>query len=229
MSDSPPFTRLISSLPATVPFVAPEAIERMTGRPIALRLGANESTFGPSPKAIDAMCAAAARVSFYGDPESYELRQTLARHLGVGMEHLVIGCGIDDLLGLIVRVFLEPGETAVTSLGAYPTFNYHVAGYGGRIERVPYRDDRNNLDALAVAAARTGARLVFLANPDNPTGSWYSGDEVITFAETLQPDCLLLLDEAYCDFAPATAISPIDTDNPRVIRLRTFSKAHGMA
>ena len=229
MNDSPPFTRLVAGLPATVPFVAPEAIERATGRRIALRLGANESTFGPSLKARDAMCAAAARVSFYGDPESYELRGALAGHLGVGVEHLVIGCGIDDLLGLIVRVFLDPGETAVTSLGAYPTFNYHVAGYGGRIERVPYRGDRNDLDTLAATATRAGARLVFLANPDNPTGSWYDADEVTAFAEALPADCLLLLDEAYHDFAPAEAIPPLDADDPRVVRLRTFSKAHGMA
>jgi histidinol-phosphate aminotransferase len=229
MSDSPPFTRLIAGLPATVPFVAPEAIERATGRPIALRLGANESTFGPSPTAREAMCAAAVRVNFYGDPESYDLRRALSGQLGVGMDNLVIGCGIDDLLGLIVRVFLEPGETAVTSLGAYPTFNYHVTGYGGRLERVPYRDDRNDLDALADAARSTGARLVFLANPDNPTGSWYDFEEVVAFAEALPPDCLLLLDEAYYEFAPPDAIPPIVADDPRVIRLRTFSKAHGMA
>lgn len=229
MSDSPPFTRLVAGLPATVPFVAPEAIERATGRRIALRLGANESTFGPSPKAVDAMCAAAARASFYGDPESYELRRALAGLLGVGMEHLVIGCGIDDLLGLIVRAFLDPGETAVTSLGAYPTFNYHVAGYGGRIERVPYREDRNDLDALATAATRADARMVFLANPDNPTGSCYDVDQVIAFEEALPPTCLLLLDEAYCDFTPHDAIPPIDADDTHIIRLRTFSKAHGMA
>jgi histidinol-phosphate aminotransferase len=229
MSDSPPFTRLVAGLPATVPFVAPEAIERATGRSIALRLGANESTFGPSPMARDAMCAAAARVNFYGDPENYELRRALASQLGVGMERIVIGCGIDDLLGLIVRVFLDLGETAVTSLGAYPTFNYHVAGYGGRIERVPYRDDRNDLDALAVAAVRSGARLVYLANPDNPTGSWHSGHDILAFAKALPLDCLLLLDEAYYDFAPAEAVPPIDANDPRVIRLRTFSKAHGMA
>lgn len=229
MSETPPFTRLIASLPSTVPFVAPEAIERATGRPIALRLGANESTFGPSPKAREAMCAAAERVHFYADPESFELRQALARLHDVRMEQIVVGCGIDDLLGLIVRVFLDAGETAVTSLGAYPTFNYHVAGFGGRIERVPYRDDRNDLDALAETARQTKARLMFLANPDNPTGSWQTADDVLAFAERLPGDCLLLLDEAYSDFAPAEAIPPMTAENPRVIRLRTFSKAHGMA
>lgn len=229
MSETPPFTRLIAGLPATVPFVAPEAIERTTGRPIALRLGANESTFGPSPRAREAMRVAADRVNFYADPESFELRQALAALHGVRMEEIVAGCGIDDLLGLIVRVFLDAGETAVTSLGAYPTFNYHVAGFGGRIERVPYRNDRNDLDALAETARRVSARLVYLANPDNPTGSWHTAADVFAFAQRLPGDCLLLLDEAYSDFAPAEAIAPMSAENPRVIRLRTFSKAHGMA
>lgn len=229
MNKTAPFTRLVASLPATVPFVAPEAIERATGRPIALRLGANESTFGPSPAACEAMRAAAARVNFYGDPESFELRQKLAGLLGVRIEEIVVGCGIDDLLGLVVRTFLDSGETAVTSLGAYPTFNYHVSGYGGRIERVPYQDYRNDLDALAYAAHRTGARLVYLANPDNPTGSWRTAADILAFAERLPGDCLLVLDEAYCDFAPAEAIPPVVAEDPRMIRLRTFSKAHGMA
>ena len=229
MSEIPPFTRLVASLPATVPFVAPEAVERTTGRPIALRLGANESTFGPSPRARDAMRAAADRVHFYADPESFGLRQALAALHGVRLEEIVVGCGIDDLLGLIVRAFLDGGETAVTSLGAYPTFNYHVTGYGGRLERVPYRDDRNDLQALAEAARRERARLVFLANPDNPTGSWHTAADVQAFAERLPGDCLLLLDEAYTEFAPADAVPPVTAANPRLIRLRTFSKAHGMA
>ncbi|HEY7347865.1 MAG TPA: pyridoxal phosphate-dependent aminotransferase [Ktedonobacterales bacterium] len=229
MRNRAPFTRLVAELPATVPFVAPEALERQSGRPIKLRLGANESTFGPSPRAREAMRAAADQVAWYGDPESYVLREALARHHRVSMDQIVVGSGIDDLLGLIVRAFLEHGEVAVTSLGAYPTFNYHVAGYGGSLERVPYRNNTNDLQALAAAASRVKARLVYLANPDNPTGSWHSAHDLQAFLESLPDDCLLLLDEAYSDFAPAEAIAQIDADDPRMLRLRTFSKAHGMA
>jgi histidinol-phosphate aminotransferase len=224
-----PFTRIVADLPASVPFLAPEAIERRRGKPLTLRLGANESAFGVSPLALEAMRAAAAQANYYGDPESYDLRAALAERHGVGMEHLVIGCGIDDLLELIVRAFLAPGETAVTSLGGYPTFAYHVAGYGGKLERVPYRDDRNDLAGLAEAAQRSRARIVYLANPDNPSGSWVTGDEVGALVAALPQDCLLLLDEAYSDFAPAEALPPIDVTDPRALRVRTFSKAHGMA
>jgi histidinol-phosphate aminotransferase len=127
----------VAALPATVPFVAPEALERASGRRFLLRLGANESNFGPSPRAIEAMRAAAGHVNWYCDPESYELRAAVAAIHGVATHEMVFGSGIDDLLGLVVRAYLSPGEVAVTSLGAYPTFNYHVAGYGGRLERVP--------------------------------------------------------------------------------------------
>jgi histidinol-phosphate aminotransferase len=228
-TDAIAVTRLVAGLPATVPFVAPEALERASGRPFTLRLGANESTFGPSPRAREAMRAAIDQVQFYGDPESHELRAALAAHHSVAMDTIGVGSGIDDLLGLVVRAFLEAGETAVTSLGAYPTFNYHVAGYGANLERVPYREDRNDLAALAAAARRTAARLVYLANPDNPTGSWHTAADLVAFRASLPAGCLLLVDEAYADFAPAEAIPALDMDDQRVIRLRTFSKAHGMA
>jgi histidinol-phosphate aminotransferase len=225
----PPLVRLVADLPAAVPFVGPEALERRTARPFQLRLGANESLFGPSPHATEAMRAAVEQVALYGDPENAALRAELARAHGVAVENVMVASGIDDLLGLAVRAFVEPGVTAVTSLGAYPTFNYHVDGFGGHLERVPYRQDRNDLEALATAAHRVRARLVYLANPDNPTGTWHSARDLRTFVGRLPSDCLVLLDEAYVDFAPADAIPAIEAADPRVLHLRTFSKAHGMA
>ena len=117
----------------------------------------------------------------------------------------------------------------VTSLGAYPTFAYHVAGNGGRLVAVPYRDDREDPEALLAAVKKEGAPLVFLANPDNPMGTWHEAGAVAQFIAGLPEGSLLVLDEAYIEFAPASAVPPIDTADPRVIRMRTFSKAHGMA
>ncbi|TAM88143.1 aminotransferase class I/II-fold pyridoxal phosphate-dependent enzyme [bacterium] len=227
MPDARPFASLISALPASVPFVAPEALERRRGERLELRLGANESTFGPSPRALAAMRTELERASWYGDPESFELRSALSLHLGVPMDNMVVGSGIDDLLGLIVRTFLEPGNCAVTSQGAYPTFNYHVAGYGGRLETVPYRDDRNDVEALLDAARRHDARLLYLANPDNPTGSWHDPAAIAALLDALPAQTLLVLDEAYVEFAPTPL--PFDPEDPRLVRLRTFSKAYGMA
>jgi histidinol-phosphate aminotransferase len=224
-----PVTKIVAKLPAVVPFVAPEAIERRTGRPVVVRLGANESAFGPSPRALEAMRSALGHAAHYGDPESYDLRVALARHHGVSMDQVVVGSGIDDLLGLTVRTFLERGEVAVTSLGAYPTFNFHVNGYGGKLEFVSYRNDQNDLEGLARTATESKARIVYLANPDNPSGSWHSASDLAAFHASLPSGCLLMLDEAYCDFAPDDSIPPIDPEDPSIIRLRTFSKAHGMA
>jgi histidinol-phosphate aminotransferase len=222
-------TPLAASLPATVPFVGPEAQERKLGRPFVARIGANESVFGPSPRAVAAMAAAAAECWMYGDPEMFELRRAIAAHHGVGPENVAIGEGIDGLLGNLVRLLVAPGTPVVTSAGAYPTFAYHVAGFGGQLVTVPYRDDAEDPEALLLAVRKAGAPLLYLANPDNPMGSWHSGARLAEMIARLPGNTVLCLDEAYSDFAPADAIPPLDPHEPRVIRMRTFSKAHGMA
>jgi histidinol-phosphate aminotransferase len=225
----PHYSRLVAALPATVPFVPPEALERRIGRGLKLRIGANESAFGPSPKAVAAIRTGAERVNWYCDPEGYVLREALARHHGVARDNIGLGIGIDDLLGLIVRAFVDPGDPVVMSLGAYPTFAFHVAGFGGRFVHAPYRGDRNDAEALAAAARASGSRIVYLSNPDNPTGSWLTADEQLRLVAGLPAGALLVLDEAYSDFAPAGSLPQIGPEDRRVIRLRTFSKAHGMA
>jgi histidinol-phosphate aminotransferase len=147
----------------------------------------------------------------------------------VAVQNIVVTSGIDDLLGLAVRAFLERRASAVTSFGAYPIFNYHAIGFGGELHTVPYQQDRNDLMALAETARRVQARIVYLANPDNPTGTWCTAREIRTFVDRLPLNVLLLLDEAYVEFAPRDAVPPIDADDPRILRMRTFSKAHGMA
>ncbi len=228
-NDKVAYTRLVQRLPSSAPFVGPEALERASGVKFTLRLGANESAFGPSPQAVNAMREAAPRVAWYADPEAFDLRGVIARHTGASIESIQVGAGIDELLGVAVRLFVEPGSATVASLGSYPTFAFHAAGYGATIERIPYRNDRNDLDALAEAVKRTRATLVYLANPDNPSGSWLTGAEIAACVDMLPPYCTLLLDEAYLEFAPPDAHTPTPFDHPQVMRFRTFSKAYGMA
>jgi histidinol-phosphate aminotransferase len=224
-----PLTSIVAALPASVPFVGPEALERARGRPFRARLGANESAFGPAPRAVEAMHRAVTEGWKYGDPESFDLEVAIATRHGVTPAHVVVGEGIDALFGVVARLHVEPGVAVVSSLGAYPTFAFHIAGSGGRLVTPPYRGDREDLDALLARTRAERARLVFLANPDNPMGSWWDAASVEAFAAALPDDVLLCLDEAYADFAPDGVLPTIDPDDPRVLRFRTFSKAHGMA
>lgn len=229
MSRGPRLTRTIEALPDSVPFVGPEALERRDGTRFAARIGANENVFGPSPRAIAAMQAAAADVWMYGDPEVWDLRHAIARHHGIETEAVVVGEGIDGLLGTFARMLVEPGDPVVMAHGGYPTFAFHIRAQGGRLVTVPYRDDHEDPEALAAAARETGAKIVYLANPDNPMGTWHSAATVQGLIDALPDGCILILDEAYVEFAPAGAAPIFDTADPRVIRFRTFSKAYGMA
>ena len=222
-------TPLVQGLPATVPFVGPETQERLRGSAFRARVGANENVFGPSPRVIEIMQSRAKEAWMYGDPEFHELRIALAEQLEVAPENVMVGEGIDGLLGYIVRMFVERGDAVVTSAGAYPTFNYHVQGFGGDLHFVPYNKDHEDGEALLSAAKKHQAKLIYFANPDNPMGSWWDAGYVESMIKSVPEGSLLILDEAYGEFAPAGTLPPFDMDNCRVIRLRTFSKAYGLA
>lgn len=229
MPQRPALSPLIAALPSTVPFVGPEAQERERRRAFRARIGANESSFGPSPRVIARMESVARDQWMYCDPDNYDLKVAVAEHHNVAVENVVVGEGIDGLLSLVARMYVAPGDAVVTSLGAYPTFNFHIAGVGGRLVTVPYENDRESLDSLLAAVVREKAPLVYLSNPDNPMGSWWEADEVIRFIEALPETSMLVLDEAYGELGPASALPPIDISRPNVIRMRTFSKAYGLA
>lgn len=221
------FSHLLQTIPAITPFIGPETIERANGVPFQLRLGANESLFGPSPKALAAMKEATGRTHLYCDPEGYDLRKAIADSNGVRVENISIGAGIDDLLLLLSRAYLNPGDKVVTTLGSYPTFEYAVAGVGGALTKVPYLNDKPDLDGLIGEAK--GAKIAYLANPDNPSGHWSTPSGVRAFADALPEETLFILDEAYSDFAPESTNALFPAEDGKTIRVRTFSKGHGMA
>ena len=212
-----------------MPFVGPETQERARGLKFAARLGANENVFGPSPKAIAAMQAAIPDIWMYGDPENHDLKQALAAHHRVAPENIVVGAGIDGLLGSLCRMLVGQGTAVVTSLGAYPTFNFHAAGYGGSLHTVSYIADSEDPKSVIDKAREVDASLIYFANPDNPMGSFYDADAVQAMIDDVPSGAVLCLDEAYVEFAPEGTAPPFDVSNPNVIRMRTFSKAYGMA
>jgi histidinol-phosphate aminotransferase len=219
----------IEAIPVVTPFIGPEQLMRESGHGSLLRLGANESAFGPSPKAVEAMARELPRISWYGDPESYDLRSALAVRHGCGVENLCVGSGIDDLMGLAVRAFMWPGAVALTTRGTYPTFAYHVTGFGGILETVQYRPDGIvDIDALIARAGELRPAIVYVANPDNPSGTLLPPAEIVRLFEALPQQSLLFLDEAYADFVDERSIFP-PLLHGRLVRVRTFSKAYGMA
>jgi histidinol-phosphate aminotransferase len=222
-------TALAAGLPDSVPFVGPEALQRRLGLTFRARLGANESGFGPAPSVIAALQAAAPEVWCYGDPEGHELRHAIAAHHKIPADCVALGEGIDGLLGLLVRLTVGAGEKVVMPLGGYPTFAFHVNGFGGELDLVPYVGDHEDLEAMIDRARQVQARLVYVANPDNPMGTCHPGAAIAAALNRLGPETLLVLDEAYIELAPEGTAPELAPDDPRLIRLRTFSKAHGLA
>ena len=222
-------TRIVESLPSSVPFVGPETQERTNNQKFLSRLGANENVFGPSPKVFQAIKNSVNDIWRYADPESYDLKVAIGKHENINLENIVIGEGIDGLLGYLCRLLVAPKTSVVTSKGAYPTFNYHVSGFGGNLHFVPYKNDYEDIEQLIFKAKIAKAKLVYIANPDNPMGTFHSRTVIEDLVDNLPEDLILCLDEAYSEFVPKNELPKIDPSNPNVIRMRTFSKGYGMA
>lgn len=226
--DVPQPVTIVGRAAAETPFVGPETLARSRGGGELIRLGANESAFGPAPAVFAAMVRSLSEINWYGDPEHAELRAALAVVHGRPENEILVASGIDDLLGLLVRAYVGADGTALATDGSYATFVYHVRGYGGRLATVPYLSDgRVDLDSLATAARANPPHLIYLANPDNPSGSMHGRAVVDAWLAALPPTSLVVLDEAYADFLDPLELSGAVPAN--VVRTRTFSKAHGLA
>ncbi|GEN29104.1 histidinol-phosphate aminotransferase [Halovibrio variabilis] len=216
------------------PFPGIKVLERRLGRKIPHQLGSNEGLDMPH-RALrkhfgDAL---AEHVYSYGDAEALGVRTRLSEQQGIPLETLLVDAGADSLIALALRTTCEPGETVVSTAGTYPTFGYFAKGQGCHLIEPSYHEAPGvlapDLEALAAAAQKENARLVYLANPDNPSGHLHSDSAILTLRESLPDDCWLLLDEAYGDFRDDAGSEFAAKALPGVIRLRTFSKAHGLA
>ena len=204
-------------------------MQRRIGQKIKARIGANENAFGPAPSVIKTIQDHAHETWMYGDPECHDLKHALAEHLGLAAANICVGEGIDGLLAYALRLFVEPGTGVATSLGAYPTFNFHVAACGGRLATTPYIEDREDLASLLRLTKAEHARVMYLANPDNPMGTVWPAQDIQNVMADLPDHSILMLDEAYIEFAEAGTQAPLDVTRKNVLRFRTFSKAYGLA
>ena len=213
------------------------ALRHKFPRGALVELGANESPFGPSPRAVQAVHDCVGNLHRYPDPLGSELKSALAAQLRVDPAQLMLGNGSHELLMMIARVFAGPGAGVVASEFGFAVYAIAAQAAGAKLVRAPAltvdspMPRGHDLDAMA-AAIDVDAQLVYLANPNNPSGTWFSTAALIAFLESIRPDVLVVVDEAYLEFVTSpdlmSAVSLLDRFSNLVVT-RTFSKAHGLA
>jgi histidinol-phosphate aminotransferase len=208
-----------------------DELEREYGVTDSIKLASNENPLGPSPRALRALQAALTDVHRYPDGSCYHLRRALARKLGVSPDSLVFGNGSNEIIELVVRTFLHAGEEAVMADQAFVIYRMLVQAQGGRGIIVPLRNFTHDLEAMADAITPS-TRLVFLANPNNPTGTIVFREQWQEFLAAVPRDVVIVMDEAYFEYVddPRYPDGLADVGGDRLlIVLRTFSKIYGLA
>jgi histidinol-phosphate aminotransferase len=207
-------------------------LERELGITDIVKLASNENPFGCSPRATAAMQEAIKTIALYPDGNGFELKSALSKRFGVGLERIVLGNGSNDMLELAARAFLTVGDTAVYADHAFAVYPLAVQQAGATGISVPAKSYGHDLDAMLNAAVANRAKLVFIANPNNPTGTFLTAAALLVFLRALPSDILVVLDEAYNEYLPAECrYNAVDwlAEFPNLIISRTFSKAYGLA
>ncbi|WP_220812836.1 histidinol-phosphate transaminase [Pseudomonas paralcaligenes] len=196
-----------------------------------VKLASNENPLGPSPKALEAIRAELAELTRYPDGNGFELKQKLAARCGVTPAQVTLGNGSNDILDLVARAWLAPGLNAVFSQYAFAVYPIATQAVGAQGKVVPARDYGHDLEAM-LAAIDANTRVVFVANPNNPTGTWFGPDALERFLARVPENVLVVLDEAYIEYAEGDEL-PDGLDYlaryPNLLVSRTFSKAYGLA
>jgi histidinol-phosphate aminotransferase len=229
----PPYIR---SMGRYVPGKSVKQAERESGV-TAIKLASNENPFGPSPMAVEAIRRAATEGNWYPEPDNAELRDLVAAKHGVTSDHVLITAATSSFLHIIGRTLLSPGLNAITSELSFISYPIVCQAAGSTLIKVPMRDYGYDLDGI-LKAINSDTRVVFIANPNNPTGSFVGVDEVDGFIDRVPDHVLVVLDEAYADFAEVFAAERgveyshglrYIREGRNVAIMRTFSKAQGLA
>jgi histidinol-phosphate aminotransferase len=201
-----------------------------------VKLASNENPLGVSPKAMTAIQKALSELALYPDGNGFELKATICKNRGVAMEQIVLGNGSNDILELAARTFLVPGDAAVYSQHAFAVYPLAVKAVGGRGIEVPAVNFGHDLDAMLAAtmfaATASDVKLVFIANPNNPTGTFIDAARVHAFLSKVPRGVIVVLDEAYTEYLPPALRNKTEAwlaEFPNLIISRTFSKAYGLA
>ncbi|SEE44237.1 histidinol-phosphate transaminase [Pseudomonas anguilliseptica] len=196
-----------------------------------VKLASNENPLGPSPKALEAIRSELAELTRYPDGNGFELKSRLAARCGVQLNQVTLGNGSNDILDLVARAYLAPGLNAVFSQYAFAVYPISTQAVGALGKVVPAKDYGHDLEAM-LAAIDENTRVVFIANPNNPTGTWFGPDALERFLASVPQNVLVVLDEAYIEYAEGDELPDgleylARYDN--LLVSRTFSKAYGLA
>lgn len=234
LSDDPAFSLARETVRGIVPYEPGKPIEelrRERGLQSVIKLASNENPLGPSPKAVEAITAAAHEVCLYPDGGGFYLRQALAKKLGVGPGQLILGNGSVELIELVLKTFVHDGEEVVSSQYGFAMYGIATKVVGGKNIVVPARDLHHDLRAMAEAIG-PATKVVFIANPNNPTGTMATSTEVEEFMAALPPRVILVYDQAYYEYVQRPDYPEMlryIEEGRNIVVLRTFSKAYGLA
>lgn len=223
----------VRSLQAYQPGKPIDELARELGLDVSsiVKLASNENPLGPSPKALEAIQTELADLSRYPDGAGFELKKALSQKLSITPEQITLGNGSSDILDFIVRVFANDGDDVVMSQHAFAVYGLVAKMVGANIISVPAKDFGHDLMAMKDAITEK-TRIVFVTNPNNPTGTWSTRDELLAFLSQVPEKVIVLLDEAYFEYVhEADYPNGIEllNDYPNLVVTRTFSKAYGLA
>ena len=221
----------IRSLQPYQPGKPVEELERELGLKDIIKLASNENPLGPSDKVVQALGAALPEIARYPDGSAFELKKALAARLNVAEDTLTIGNGSNDVLELLARVYLRPGTEVLVSEHSFVVYPLLTIALGAELKVIPAQNYGQDLDAT-LKAVTDKTRMVFIANPNNPTGTWLSEDAIRSFLDQLSDEVIVVLDEAYFDYVDDDAYPDgiqLFRDYPNLVVTRTFSKAYGLA
>jgi len=217
--------RIRKTLKNVIPYTAGKS------RPGAVKLSSNENPLGPSPRALNAISRVMNHLRRYPDGLSGSLISALAEHYDLKPESFIVGNGSDEIFALIAGTYLEEGQEVITAASTFSEYNFSGLLFGGNVIKVPLKEGRFDLDGL-LAKVGKNTSLIFIANPNNPTGTILGGREIQDFLDQLPKDVILILDEAYAEFVTSAEFKSgrdLIQDYPNLIVTRTFSKIYGLA
>jgi len=209
-----------------------EEVQREYGLTDVIKLASNENPLGASPKVLAALEAALPQLNYYPDAQNFYLRQAIARRLGLALEQVVIGNGADGIIRETCVAYLEDGDEVIVSRSSFPVYDISTHVMRGKLIKTPLKDYRLDLEAM-VRAITDRTKLIFVCNPNNPTGTMVTAAEVAAFMAAVPDHVLVIFDEAYYEFVDSAdypdSLRYVREGRQNVMVLRTFSKVYGMA